>query len=101
MRVIVGDTEWCCRPPVDDGITLDLLASNLPAFSVWRLCRKPMLGAGFGAIPVELETVEIEAAARVLDLPLDASLLNRIRALDGAFVAAAGTRAGTRAGQSK
>jgi hypothetical protein len=67
------------RPPVDDGITLDLLASNVPAFSVWRLCRKPMLGAGFGAIPIELETVEIEASAR---------------ALDGAFVAEAGKRAG-------
>jgi hypothetical protein len=82
------------RPPVDDGITLDLLASNVPAFSVWRLCRKPMLGAGFGAIPIELETVEIEASARVLDLPLDAALLGRIRALDGAFVAEAGKRAG-------
>jgi len=84
--------QWRAQPPVDDGEEIDVLATNVPALSVWRLCRKPLLGAGFGVMPAELETTEIEASARALGIAVDTSLLGRIRSLDGAFVAEAARR---------
>lgn len=62
-----------------------MFRSNLPALGIWVRCRKPVQIGMTGAIPVGVETTEIEAVCRACKTELTVTLLHRIRHLDTAY----------------
>lgn len=68
---------------------IEVLASNWPAFVVWRSCRKPLSHDWGVPQPAEVETAEIISVAQVLGLDMTPELHRRVVALDAERVVTA------------